>query len=68
MSNSCYPYVSGFSRKTGVCAISKHALYSIPSQINCISRIYVNTIFRLTPPYRISVREEDIRTGRLISI
>ncbi|KAI1731730.1 papain family cysteine protease domain-containing protein [Ditylenchus destructor] len=61
VSNNCYPYNSGLSQTPGICHIPKQVLSSPLAIPQCVSGSN-NTIFKMTPSYRISPREEDIQT------
>ncbi|CAG9531052.1 unnamed protein product [Cercopithifilaria johnstoni] len=57
VSEECYPYVSGITRKPETCQIqkSKHA-----SERECPSGYHDSRMYRTTPSYRVSSREKDI--------
>lgn len=57
----CYPYVSGQSREPGHCLIPKRD-YTNRQGLRCPSGSQDSTAFKMTPPYKVSSREEDIQT------
>uniref|UniRef100_A0A1I7TQX8 Pept_C1 domain-containing protein n=1 Tax=Caenorhabditis tropicalis TaxID=1561998 RepID=A0A1I7TQX8_9PELO len=57
----CYPYVSGQSREPGHCLIPKRD-YTDRRGLRCPSGSPDSTAFKMTPPYKVSSREEDIQT------
>lgn len=59
--STCYPYTSALTgTSTGICQISKQTMKLISSK--CLNTTANNRIYKMTPPYRISIREEDIMT------
>ncbi|CAD6198912.1 unnamed protein product [Caenorhabditis auriculariae] len=61
VSEECYPYVSGVSREPGHCLIPKRN-YTNGQGIRCPTGHPDSTAYKMTPPYRVSNREEDIMT------
>ncbi|VDK73440.1 unnamed protein product [Litomosoides sigmodontis] len=57
VSEECYPYISGITRKPEICQIqkSKHA-----SERKCPSGYSDSRVYRTTPSYRVSSKEKDI--------
>ncbi|CAI4227619.1 unnamed protein product [Auanema sp. JU1783] len=62
VSETCYPYESGLSREPGICHIPKSS-YRSGKGITCpYDDTIDSTVYKMTPPYRVSSREEDIMT------
>ncbi|GMT00247.1 hypothetical protein PENTCL1PPCAC_22421, partial [Pristionchus entomophagus] len=62
VSESCYPYESGVTREPGICMLPK-TLFQANLPISCPNENESKgKVFRMTPPYRVSPREEDIMT------
>ncbi|VDM41521.1 unnamed protein product [Toxocara canis] len=61
VSELCYPYESGATQQPGECRISKSVIRT-GEPFNCPSGAADPTIYKMTPPYRVSSREEDIMT------
>ncbi|MFH4974237.1 hypothetical protein AB6A40_000946 [Gnathostoma spinigerum] len=59
VSEECYPYESGITQIPGECQISKSTMRR-GGKIRCPSQHHDNAVYRMTPPYRVSSREEDI--------
>lgn len=61
LSDECYPYHSGRTQSPGVCMTPKAML--IEEKAVCVNTVSPNNqIYKMTPPYRVSSKEEDIRT------
>lgn len=61
VTEDCYPYTSGNSQTPGYCHIPKTMLRD--ENPVCVNSEAVNrNIYKMTPPYRVSSREEDIMT------
>jgi hypothetical protein len=61
VSRDCYPYTSGRTNEPGICQIPK-SQYRRSEGITCPSPSGDNKIYKMTPPYRVSSKEEDIMT------
>uniref|UniRef100_F1L5C3 Peptidase C1-like protein n=1 Tax=Ascaris suum TaxID=6253 RepID=F1L5C3_ASCSU len=61
VSELCYPYESGATQQPGECRIPKSA-YRTGAHIDCPSGAADPSVYRMTPPYRVSSREQDIMT------
>ncbi|EYB89217.1 hypothetical protein Y032_0234g3133 [Ancylostoma ceylanicum] len=58
----CYPYESGDTREPGDCRIPKRS-YKNGNGLTCpASPSLDSTAYKMTPPYRVASREEDIMT------
>ncbi|KAE9415415.1 hypothetical protein Angca_004262, partial [Angiostrongylus cantonensis] len=58
----CYPYDSGRTREPGDCQIPKRS-YKSRNSITCPANPgFDSSVYKMTPPYRVSSREEDIMT------
>uniref|UniRef100_A0A0K0EDR3 SMB domain-containing protein n=1 Tax=Strongyloides stercoralis TaxID=6248 RepID=A0A0K0EDR3_STRER len=63
LSEECYPYRSGYTQQPETCQVSKSAF--IEGRIDtCVGGGQSDdvTIYKMTPPYRVGRREEDIMT------
>ncbi|KAE9547664.1 hypothetical protein FO519_009125 [Halicephalobus sp. NKZ332] len=61
LSEECYPYISGRTQNPGVCSTPKAALRE--ENPVCVNpEASSNQIYKMTPPYRVSSKEEDIMT------
>lgn len=65
VSEECYAYSSGVSKEPGQCQIPKQSLLN--AAVKCSSSGANSTVYKMTPPYRISMRQEDIMTEILIN-
>ncbi|CAJ0587013.1 unnamed protein product, partial [Mesorhabditis spiculigera] len=62
VSDDCYPYASGFTGEPETCHIPKSA-YRSGERLTCPSDPEGDsTVYKMTPPYRVSSREQDIQT------
>uniref|UniRef100_A0A914YGW6 Peptidase C1A papain C-terminal domain-containing protein n=1 Tax=Panagrolaimus superbus TaxID=310955 RepID=A0A914YGW6_9BILA len=62
VTEDCYPYTSGTTQIPGVCQMPKSMLLREENP-TCVNSEAINhNIFKMTPPYRVSSREEDIMT------
>ncbi|VDD97640.1 unnamed protein product [Enterobius vermicularis] len=61
VSEQCYEYNSGHTGKLGKCQIPRTAFFS-DDGLECPSGGMDNNIYKMTPAYRISNKEEDIMT------
>ncbi|TKR92570.1 hypothetical protein L596_007198 [Steinernema carpocapsae] len=60
VSDDCYPYRSGFTRQPEECLTPKSSFFN-GNQPHCPAGGYnLNAVHKMTPPYRVSGREEDI--------
>ncbi|ETN76701.1 papain family cysteine protease [Necator americanus] len=58
----CYPYESGVTREPGDCRIPKRS-YTNGNGLTCPAGASLDsTAYKMTPPYRVASREEDIMT------
>lgn len=62
VSEECYPYVSGQTREPGICHIPKSSYKSGKGLVCPADAGLDSTVFKMTPPYRVASREEDIMT------
>ncbi|KAK0426213.1 hypothetical protein QR680_009589 [Steinernema hermaphroditum] len=60
VSEECYPYRSGSTRQPESCLIPKSAYRNGLQQQCPATGAHDNTVHKMTPPYRVSSREEDI--------
>uniref|UniRef100_A0A1I7X4F1 Pept_C1 domain-containing protein n=1 Tax=Heterorhabditis bacteriophora TaxID=37862 RepID=A0A1I7X4F1_HETBA len=62
VSEECYPYESGQTREPGICRIPKSS-YKMVNRLTCPADIKLSSaVYKMTPPYRVASREEDIMT------
>uniref|UniRef100_A0A915L839 SMB domain-containing protein n=1 Tax=Romanomermis culicivorax TaxID=13658 RepID=A0A915L839_ROMCU len=61
VSEQCYPYQSGRTNEPGPCLLPQ-AQYKEGGTVMCPSGQEDNRVYKMTPPYRISSKEEEIMT------
>lgn len=61
VSDECYPYKSGETDLPGECKIDKSQYRNVEG-IRCPSGDSNNKVFKMTPPYRLSQKEQEIQT------